>query len=44
MEEEKERLCGDANDQQECRKSHYEHDDRPEMMIVSVSAQTINFS
>jgi len=35
----KKRLCRHPDDEQESRRSHCEHYERPEMMIVSMSAQ-----
>jgi hypothetical protein len=39
LKEDKKRLCGDPNDQQEGRSSHCKHHERPEMMIVRLTAQ-----
>jgi hypothetical protein len=43
LEKDKQRLCGHPNDQQESRRSHCEHYERPEMMFVSLSAQGAYF-
>jgi hypothetical protein len=39
LEKDKKRLCGHPNDEQEGRRSHCEHYERPEMMIVRLPAQ-----
>jgi hypothetical protein len=39
LEKDKKRFCGQPDDQQESRRSHCEHYERPEIMIINLPAQ-----
>jgi len=43
LKEDKKRLCGHPNDEQEGRRNHCEHYERPEMMIVRLAAHRAFF-